>query len=76
MHSLTVTIHISLATEPLLAGTAVLDVLQDLREHRALQALLISCLLEVVICPGTYGKQKPRLTSCLGQDLQAVVVLQ
>lgn len=57
--SLTVTVHISLSAEPLLAGAAVLDVLQHFRQHGALQPFLISRLLKVIVCSGTYGKRRP-----------------
>lgn len=53
--SLTVTVHIGLSAEPLLAGAAVLDVLQDFRQHRALQAFLVSCLLQVIVRSRTWG---------------------
>lgn len=37
--------HVSLPAQPLLACTAVLDVLEDLGEHGTLQTLLLPCLL-------------------------------
>lgn len=52
-------LHVCLAAEPLLAGAAVLDVLQHLREHRALQPLLVPALLQVVVGPGTCGTHTP-----------------
>lgn len=45
--------HVSLPAQPLLACTAVLDVLEDLGEHGTLQTLLLPCLLQVIIGPGT-----------------------
>lgn len=56
-------LHVCLAAEPLLAGAAVLDVLQHLREHRALQPLLVPALLQVVVGPGTCGTHKHTLNS-------------
>lgn len=50
--------HVSLSAEPLLASTAVLDVLEHFRKHGALQALLLSRLLEVIIGSGTWGWKK------------------
>lgn len=46
--------HVGLPAEPLLASTAVLDVLQDFGEHGAFKALLLSRLLEVIIGSGTW----------------------
>lgn len=46
-------LHVSLPAEPLLAGAAVLDVLEDLGEHGAFEAFLFSSLLEVIVGSGT-----------------------
>lgn len=54
-------VQISLPAEPLLAGTAVLDVLEDFRKHGVLQALLFPSLLEAVVRSCACGQQKYRL---------------
>lgn len=46
--------HVGLPAEPLLASTAVLDVLEDFGEHGAFKALLLSRLLKVIIGSGTW----------------------
>lgn len=51
-------LHVSLPAEPLLASTAVLDVLENFGEHGAFKALLLSSLLEVIIGSGTWGCEK------------------
>ena len=46
--------HVSLPAEPLLARTAVLDVLENFGEHGAFKAFLLARLLQVIVCPGTW----------------------
>lgn len=43
--------------EPLLAGAAVLDILEDFGEHGALQPLLLARLLEAVVRPCACAKE-------------------
>lgn len=50
-------IHLSLPAEPLLAGTAVLNVLEDFRKQGAPQALLFPGLLEAVIGSCACGQE-------------------
>lgn len=58
--SLAGTVHVGLSAEPLLAGAAVLDVLQHFGEHGALQPLLGPRPLQVVVRPGTCGTHRAR----------------